>query len=109
MIQNRTQSTERRNPARRAKVLLSFALILSFMFTVSIPAGAVETKAPALQFSKNPQIQQIKPKKPVRIKLHRTAKGEYQWDITGDNADDIVRADERLRKLLIKPEVRSEK
>jgi hypothetical protein len=53
-----------------------------------------------LQFSRNQDISQIKPRKPVRIKLHRGAKGEYQWDITGDNADEIVKADRRLRKLL---------
>ncbi|MGO9016227.1 MAG: hypothetical protein ACLQF0_14755 [Dissulfurispiraceae bacterium] len=56
--------------------------------------------AQPLQFNRNQDISQIKPRKPVRIKLHRSAKGEYQWDITGDNADDIVRADRRLRKLL---------
>jgi len=56
--------------------------------------------AQPLQFSRNQDISQIKPRKPVRIKLHRSGKGEYQWDITGDNADDIVKADRRLRKLL---------
>ncbi len=56
--------------------------------------------AQPLQFSRNQDISQIKPRKPVRIKLHRSAKGEYQWDIAGDNADDIVKADRRLRKLL---------
>ncbi len=58
------------------------------------------TAAQPLQFSRNQDISQIKPRKPVRIKLHRSAKGEYQWDISGDNADEIVRADRRLRKLL---------
>ncbi|HWR89425.1 MAG TPA: hypothetical protein VN260_04140 [Dissulfurispiraceae bacterium] len=52
------------------------------------------------QVGKNPQVQQVKPKKPVRVKLHRNAKGEYTWDITGDNVDDVYQADRRLRKLL---------
>jgi hypothetical protein len=52
------------------------------------------------QVGKNPQVQQVKPKKPVRVKLHRNAKNEYTWDITGDSVDDVVQADKRLRKLL---------
>jgi len=62
--------------------------------------AAENEKKPPVQFSRNPDISQIKPHKPVKIKLHRSGKGEYQWDITGDNADDVARADKRLRKLL---------
>ena len=52
------------------------------------------------QIKKQPQIQQVKPKKPVKIKLKRTADGKYTWDLTGDDADEIYRVDKRLRKLL---------
>jgi hypothetical protein len=54
----------------------------------------------ALQIRKQPEIQQIKPKKSVHIKLKRTAEGKYTWDLTGDDVDEIVRADKRLRKQL---------
>src|SRR5271157_2545706 len=80
----------------RSKIFF-LALVFTFTFTC---LSFAEDKKPALQFSRNHDISQIKPRKPVKIKLHRSAKGEYQWDITGDNADDIVRADSRLRKLL---------
>jgi len=53
-----------------------------------------------LTIGKNQEIQNIKPKKPVKIKLHRSANNEYTWDITGDRFDEICRADSRLRKLL---------
>lgn len=52
------------------------------------------------QVKKQPEIQQIKPKKPVRIKIRRSAEDKYTWEITGDDADEIIRADRRLRKLL---------
>lgn len=52
------------------------------------------------QLRKQTEIRQVKPQKPVRIKLHRTAKGEYTWDLTGDSVDEIVTADKKLRKLL---------
>ncbi len=63
-------------------------------------AEVVQSPNPPLQFGKDRQIEQIRPKKPVRIKVHRTAKGEYSWDLTGDNVEEIVNTDKRLRKLL---------
>jgi hypothetical protein len=53
-----------------------------------------------LSLGKNQELQAIKPKKPVNIKLHRNTSGQYSWDITGSNPDEVYRADTRLRKLL---------
>jgi hypothetical protein len=78
-------------------VLTSIVCLLIFI----LPYHAIGAdKNQPFQFTKNQQIQQIKPKKPVRIKLHRNAKGEYSWDLTGDNVDEVVQTDRRLRKLL---------
>ena len=52
------------------------------------------------RFRKQPELQQIRPKKPVRIKLKRTAKDEYSWELSGDDADEIVKTDRKLRKML---------
>lgn len=52
------------------------------------------------QFKKQTELQQVKPKKPVKIKLRRSAKDEYTWELTGDDADEILRTDKRLRKML---------
>jgi predicted secreted protein len=54
----------------------------------------------AFPIKKEPALEQIKPKKPVKIRLKRTTKDEYSWELSGDDADDIVRTDQRLRKLL---------
>ncbi|MEW5745902.1 MAG: hypothetical protein AB1805_10770 [Nitrospirota bacterium] len=94
------ERAQKMEAAPRARARFFVVLCLSVVLASSEIASAGDTKAPAFQFSKNPQIQQVKPRKPVKIKLHRNGKGEYQWDISGDNPDDIVRADERLRKLL---------
>jgi|WetSurMetagenome_2_1015567.scaffolds.fasta_scaffold00440_6 hypothetical protein len=64
---------------------------------------AVHASSQPLQLNKNRDVQAVKPKKPVSIKLRRAANGQYSWDITGHSADDVYRADSRLRKLL-KPE-----
>jgi len=52
------------------------------------------------QVKKQPEIQQVKPKKPVRIKLKRSSDDKCTWEITGDDVDEIVRADRKLRRLL---------
>jgi hypothetical protein len=85
---------------RAARVLLMACLTSLILLSGSAFCADKSQGTQPLQFSKNQDISQIKPRKPVKIKLHRSAKGEYQWDISGDNADDIVRADRRLRKLL---------
>ena len=78
-------------------ILLLSVLSISLIFIV----GSVFPQDPkTFQVKKQPEIQQIKPKKPVKIKLRRSAEDKYTWEITGDDADEIVRADRRLRKLL---------
>ena len=56
-----------------------------------------------LQVKKQPEIQQIKPKKPVKIKLKRSPKDEYTWELSGDDVDEIVKTDRKLRKMLNVP------
>lgn len=81
-------------------IIISFLFILSLFFSSSAQCTDKPQSSQPLQYSKNPEIQQVKPKKPVKIKLKRSGKGEYSWDLSGDSVDDIVRADKRLRKLL---------
>jgi hypothetical protein len=77
---------------------LSFAVLLISVTLVLSPAFSEEKKN--LQVKKQPEIQQVKPRKPVKIRLKRTGEGKYSWDLTGDDADEMVRTDKRLKKLL---------
>lgn len=83
----------------KIRVMIASFVIISLVVFVAYYTVSSEQRQP-LQFSKDPQIQQIKPKKPVKIRLHRNAKGEYSWDLTGDSVDEVVKTDTRLRKLL---------
>ncbi len=76
-------------------LFIVFAFLSIFIFTF-----VFSQNAKTFQVKKQPEIQQIKPKKPVKIKIRRSAEDKYTWEITGDDADEIVRADRRLRKLL---------
>ena len=71
-----------------------------FVFILAGTQVAHAADKPAFQFSKQPELQQIRPKKPVKIRLKRTAKDEYSWELSGDDVDEIVRTDHRLRKML---------
>lgn len=77
-------------------MLVTAALMSSGVFAADLKPA----QQPVFQASKQPDIQAVRPKRPAKIKLHRNAKGEYTWDITGESADEVVRADARLRKLL---------
>jgi hypothetical protein len=79
------------------KSIVTLTLILFSLIFIR-PALCADGKN--LQIKKQPEIQQIKPKKPVKIKLKRSADGKYTWDLNGDDVDEIVRTDKRLKKLL---------
>jgi hypothetical protein len=80
------------------KLFFIFIGILVSLHLTLIPVFSADNKP--LQIKKQPEIQQIRPKKPVKIKLKRTGEGKYTWDLTGDDVDELVRADKKLRKLL---------
>ncbi len=74
-------------------------IIMTFMLCFSLTTACTAEKE-GFQFKKQPELQQVKPKKPVKIKLRRTAKDEYTWELSGDDADEIIKTDKRLRKML---------
>jgi hypothetical protein len=86
----------RKSVSRCIVILFSILFILSPV--ILSPAFSLDTKNTLVK--KQPEIQQVKPKKPVKIKLKRSTDGKYTWDLTGDDVDEIVRADKRLKKLL---------
>lgn len=75
-----------------------FVLIILSVILVFSPVFSAEKEN--FQIKKQPEIRQIKPKKPVRIKLKRASDGKYTWELTGDDVDEVVKADTRLKKLL---------
>lgn len=76
---------------------ITMPVILAIFFCA---ANATTAEKSDFQFKKQPEIQQVKPQKPVKVKVHRNAKGEYSWELSGDNVDEIVNQDRKLRKLL---------
>ncbi len=79
------------------RFLLFFIVLI--LFFPGCSQNSPDSKSP---FTKtvNPGIIQLTPKKPVRIVLKRTSRGDYTWELRGDDSEDIINADKRLRKYL---------
>lgn len=71
-----------------------------FAILLFIPACSRTEEDQPHPIKQVPQIEEIKPEKPAKIKLKRDAKEGYSWEISGDNVDEIIKADQRLRKTL---------
>ncbi len=81
--------------------LKSLFLSLSVMFFL-LSMGCINdsTGQSGTVFKQIPELKEIKPEKPVKIKLKRSVSGVYSWDLNGDNADKVLQADIKLRKVL---------
>jgi len=92
---------------------LIFLAITSAVLSVTLAAGPDFRpgggQPPVTSRPQNsvPQVvakQQGPPRKPAKIKLHRNAKGDSTWEISGENVEEILRIDRRLRKAFDSPE-----
>ena len=77
------------------------AVIITFLFPLYTCTNNGKDPNQSV-FKQIPELQEIKPHKPVKIKLKRNAKGKYSWDLSGNNADKIIAADNKLRESLEK-------
>ena len=73
-------------------------LLAGVMLLTPVSVSAADKDG--FQFKKQPELQQIKPKKPVKIRLRRSPKDEYTWELAGDDAEELVKTDRSLRKML---------
>ncbi len=74
--------------------------LLAALFLSSLGCANDSTGQGGAVFNEIPELRGIKPDKPVKIKLKRSVKGAYSWDINGDDADKVIQADKRLREAL---------
>lgn len=78
-------------------------LIAVSLFTLLVPVVACnksDSNQKESVFKQLPEIKEIRPEKPVRIKLKRNAGGSYSWELNGDDADKVLAADKKLRESL---------
>ena len=83
-----------------AKIRIIGVLALSAFFLQIQGCSNSESNGQTSVFQKVPEIAEIKPQKPVKIKMKRNAKGDYSWELTGDDADKVIEVDKRLKRSL---------
>lgn len=79
--------------------LLSLPMIIFLFFLFQACNSSKDSEQPVV-FKQVPEIKEIKPEKPVKIKLKRNSKGDYSWEISGDNAEKILKAEKHLKEGL---------
>ncbi len=75
-------------------------LFLSALLLVSVSLPAYAGEGGGFMFRTDPKVSRVAPKKPVAIKLKRLESGKYTWELKGDNADEILGVDKKLRERL---------
>ncbi len=85
-----------------AELKLLLALLLAVLFFPVQACTDTEHQQEKTVFKQLPELVEIKPQKPVKIKLRRNATGSYSWELSGDDADKIIQADKKLREALKK-------
>ncbi|HDH06475.1 MAG TPA: hypothetical protein ENH01_12360 [Nitrospirae bacterium] len=77
----------------KIRFLVALSALLLFLHACNNSEGNQEETV----FKRAPEIAEIKPQRPVKIKLKRNAKGNYSWELSGDDAKKIIEADKKLR------------
>ena len=76
--------------------LLGGFLLISLFFQIHGCSNS-ESNQEKTVFKKEPELAEMKPEKPVKIKLKRNAGGDYSWELTGSDAERVIQADRKLR------------
>ena len=78
-------------------VMTLFVVILIFPMQA---CSGTDNKDEGAVFKKVPELQDIQPLMPVKIKLKRSTKGDYSWDLSGSDADEVLKVDKKLKESL---------
>jgi hypothetical protein len=82
---------------------LILVLLTIILFTSMQACTRTDEKKEGAVFKQQPEILEVKPQqKPVNIKLKRSANGDYSWDLSGSDADEVLKVDKRLKESLKK-------
>ncbi|MDP2151606.1 MAG: hypothetical protein Q8K13_18390 [Parvibaculum sp.] len=76
------------------KIFLTVLVAVFLIFSASVFGGEKE----GFKFKNNPEVSRVRPKKPVKVKLRRLSGGRYTWELSGDDIDEMIKTDKRLRK-----------
>ena len=77
-------------------------LFISVLFLLSGCEQKLSGEKQSFARTTDQEVIQLTPKKPTRIVLKKTSKGKYTWELKGEDVEDIISIDGRLRKYISK-------
>jgi hypothetical protein len=80
-----------------ADIRLLAGFLLATLFFQIYGCSNSESNQEKTVFKKEPELAEIKPEKPVKIKLKRNAGGNYSWELSGSDVERVIQADRKLR------------
>lgn len=83
-------------------------LLLLFLSYALYACNQSEGNPQKTEFRQVPEIAEIKPQKPVKVKLKRSVKGGYSWEVSGDDTEKVIRANKKLKEVLDSEGVKDE-
>jgi hypothetical protein len=82
----------------KSRIILLF-LMMSLLSSLNSCSGSGSAQK-EMGYKMIPEIKEIRPERPVKIKLKRNTKGNYSWELNGDNVDRIIEIDKKLRDAI---------
>lgn len=77
------------------KMLTGVCLLI--LLTAGAAFGAEPDK---FEYRQDQDIKQVRGKKPATVTLKRDDTGRYSWEIKGDDTEEVIASDKRLREYL---------
>ncbi len=78
-------------------VRIILILLIPIILLTTACNSSENNKKEVFKKTERPEIIQLTPKKPTRILLKKTSKGNYSWELRGEDLDEIIRIDKKLR------------
>ena len=75
-------------------------LLVVILFSPMQACSGNDDKEERAVFRKEAELQDIKPRTPVKIKLKRNNDGDYSWDLNSSDADEVLKVDRKLKESL---------
>ena len=82
------------------RVYAFFIIVVVMLFSIGCTGRRSNDQTDTFKKSEKEDIVQIIPKRPVRIELRRNSKGKYSWTLRGEDTEEIIRVDSRLRNYI---------
>jgi hypothetical protein len=84
----------------RAKGYCGIFVALAMMFFTQCGGTVDNESLPHEDRGEFRQLLEIRPEKPVHIKVKRNASGRYSWELSGDDPDRILEANKKISDSL---------